>query len=417
MSEMGKIRIGIIGAGLRGYYILKSFKIAEKASAVAEITAIADINSERMENAQQFFGSPLEMFTDYKDMLNSPAIDAVIIVTPDFSHKEISLPSIKSNKHVLVDKPLEISTANALAIYDAAQESDKIVQIGFNLRFDPTLQKVKELIVDGAIGEIRMLDIREFYQGGATFFQRWNRFKKYSGGMFITKGSHDFDVLNWLAQALPRNVMASGGLSEFKPETLKRRVADVNTGDSCPECEAKSVCPGFIDFTKNEFYEIYGESKAIDGNRPYTICKYKSEKDTHDNAVAIVEYDNDIRATMTQCFFTPITTRRLTVIGDRGILDADIDSRKITICQRPSGDVINYDIPEAEGGHGGADPKLLDNFVTEIKTNKCDKRRLAYGVLSVALGEAAERSKDESRIVTIDEVIPENHGIWNILKY
>ena len=86
-------------------------------------------------------------------------------------------------------------------ILEAARRSNKLVYMGFNMRFDPVVQRLKKLVGEGELGTVFNIQSQEFYDGGKTYMARWNQLKKFSGGLFIHKGSHDLDVINWLMTA------------------------------------------------------------------------------------------------------------------------------------------------------------------------------------------------------------------------
>jgi hypothetical protein len=106
-----------------------------------------------------------------------------------------------------------------------------------------------------------------------------------------------------------------------------------------------------------------------------------------------------------ECFITPISDRRYTVIGTKGQAEVSLHDRTIIIRPRWSQETISYAIPEEEGGHGGADPHLIDSFVNAVKGSADNTSTTEHGLLSTVIGEAAEISRREERTVFIKELL------------
>ena len=86
-----------------------------------------------------------------------------------------------------------------------------------NLRHAPVYETLHEMVSDGRLGKVLTIEAGEHYYGGRTFFRRWNRLRRYGGGLWVTKGCHDFDLLNWFAGGSPVRVFATSNLSHYKP--------------------------------------------------------------------------------------------------------------------------------------------------------------------------------------------------------
>ena len=290
----------------------------------------------------------------------------------------------------------------------AAKKSKTAVMMGFNLRHDPTLVKVKEIISRGDLGRVFIIENREFYDGGKTYFARWNGKKKYSGGLWVHKGTHDFDIFNWMNQdGKPLRVAAFAQRSALKKEEIPFKVEPKKpVGPTCAECNYKDICPDFV--TRDT--ELWGKKAQASDKYAKDLCIYTSDADIYDNGVAIVEYDNGVRASHLECFVTSQTDRQYTIIGTKGQLTASLHDRKIEIRPRWVKDVstTTIEIPEVKGGHGGADAGILDRFINVIKGGEEPSSSLIDGTFSVAIGEAAERSWREHRMVEISEVLDVN---------
>lgn len=406
---MEKIRIGIIGAGGRG---ILSFGKIFSGRKDCRLVALADLNPVRMQAARQLLGGTApEMYPNHQEMLKKAAIDVVVVTSPDCFHKEHILAALEAGKHVLTDKPMATKTADCLAIARKARKTSRTVDMGFNLRHDPVCKKIKEIVSSGMLGQVILIDNRDYYDGGRSYMARWNRLYAKSGGLFCHKGSHDFDLLNWLnAGALPVKVSAFAGVNVLKPEglpfPLKR---GEKAGPYCEICQVSYKCKDRLDSMRDylapEGADMFrGKARETDHYHRDT-CIYLSEKDTHDNGIAIVEYDNGVRASHWECFVTPVSTRRFTIVGDRGHLDADLERNRITVHPRWSTDTVDFAIGRQEGGHGGADPSMVEKFVENLRSGNKPCASVRDGTLSVVIAEAAERSRREGRTVFIKELL------------
>jgi predicted dehydrogenase len=278
--------------------------------------------------------------------------------------------------------------------------------MGFNLRHHGVCLKIRELIGEGAIGRLISIDERAYYWGGRTYMSRWNRFYEMSGGLFVHKGSHDFDLMNWYNPGgLPAAVSAFAGVEALREDRLPFELEPGEAiGPTCGACAVAYKCRDRVEQDETAaalFGGAAGEAEAYDRD----TCLFLSEKDTHDNGVAIVEYDNGVRCSYWEVFFTPVSTRRFTIIGDRGHLDADLTERRITLHPRWTKDRVDYTVAPAEGLHGGADPAMVETFLRNLREGRTPAATLYDGTISVAVGEAAERARREGRVVRVEELV------------
>lgn len=408
-KSAGPVRIGIVGIGGRGY---NCFTRLFDAHAEAEVVALADPNHARLKSVAAAVSSSPGVYPDIDSMLAGTPVDGVVIASPDFTHEANTLAAIRQQVPALVDKPLASNTAGCLRIIEAAEASGTAVIVGFNMRHRSHTILVRDIIASGEIGNLMAIENREFYDGGRTYMSRWNRRYEWSGGLWVHKGTHDFDILNWWnAGGKPIRVACFAGLNVFRPENLPFPLdPDKPVGPTCAQCQYFDRCPDRIPKKEPIFREqvIHGpEIAAVDNYHP-DLCMYLSDKDTHDNGIAIVEYDNNVRASHAECFVSNFSNRLYTVIGDRGVLDVDLkDSGHIRFRPRWGDRDQLIKVPAMGGGsHGGADPLLVDTFIKILRGEEDAPRANARdGLKSVAVGEAAELSWREHRMVEIGELV------------
>lgn len=394
------LRIGIIGTGSRG---LHCFGLLFKKREDVKVVALCDPNPVRVRFAAEFLGHAPAVYPTAAAMLAETQLDAAVVTSPDYTHEANAVAALESGVNVLVDKPLATTVKGCRNIIRAAEKGGKVAMVGFNLRHDPTLARLKQIIAAGTLGRVFLIENREFYNGGRTYMARWNRRYEWSGGLWVHKGSHDFDVFNWLLDhAKPAKVSSFAGVNVLNPGGIPFPVAPGKpVGPTCHACAYRATCP---DAAPNDAPEWTGDAYAAD-KYARDLCIYTSDKDTHDNGFAIVEYENGARASHMECFVTPMSDRLYTVVGDRGQAEASLHSRIITVRPRWSRDVMTYQVGEAQGGHGGADPGLVESFVNILRGEASNTTTLEHGLWSTAVGQAAEISRREGRVVTIAELL------------
>ncbi|NLF51592.1 MAG: Gfo/Idh/MocA family oxidoreductase [Leptolinea sp.] len=149
------VGMGLIGAGVWGELHGRTYQNSK----IANFVAVCDLIPERAAALAAKYGAK-RVYTDYNEMLKDPEIDAVAVVTPDFAHKAPVIAAAKAGKHILVEKPMATSLADAMEMKDAAQKSGVILMPDFHNRWNPCFITALESIEDGALGEPKYLYIR-----------------------------------------------------------------------------------------------------------------------------------------------------------------------------------------------------------------------------------------------------------------
>lgn len=367
--DSSQIRIGVIGVSGRGTIAQHLHHPTGRSIVVAG----ADIHEKFLADFKKSFGAAAFVTLDYRKLLARKDIDAVVVTSPDFCHEEHAVAALQAGKHVYCEKPLAITTAGCDHILKAWKKSRKRLMIGFNMRHMSIFNCMKEIVDSGAIGKIRAVWVRHFVgHGGRWYFHDWHANRKTSTSLLLQKASHDFDMIHWITGRYTRRVAAFGSLDFYggsKPNTLE-----------CPACPEKDTCTEYQEWPQHEF------------------CCFRKEVSVEDNSVVMMELEDDIKATYTQCHFTPDYFRNYTFIGTEGRIENMDDSTKV-ICltrnlSKKSKNLSNrtYDIKPAEGGHGGADPVICQDFINMITKGQDPVSTPVAGRMSVAVGCAATES-------------------------
>ena len=146
--EKKVLNVGVIGLGMG-----KAHAEGVTKTEGACLYAVCDINKARADEVAKEL-SVAHVFTDYRDMIADPAIDAVIIASPDQDHRQMILDSLNAGKHILCEKPLALTREDCGAIVEAVKKSDKKFMVGQICRYTPGFKQAKEIIESGAIGEL-----------------------------------------------------------------------------------------------------------------------------------------------------------------------------------------------------------------------------------------------------------------------
>lgn len=404
------LRIGIIGTGGRGVGCFGKLLVPHKDVQLI----LADSNPQRVTEAARELGETVQAYTSIEAMLSEAQLDGVIITSPDYLHADHVIEALESGvRHVIVDKPLATTTDGCKRVIDAMYATGGKVAIGFNLRHIPIIERIKNIIDNGDIGDLMLMENREFYDGGRTYMARWNRRYAWSGGLWIHKGSHDFDIFNWWNPGGdPVRVFASGGLNALREDKLPFALEDGKTvGPNCSNCDYYEQCPDRSDMGQSELFNA--QTAATDGYIK-DLCIFLSDKDVHDNGIALVEYDNNVRMSHLECFVCGFNDRMYTVVGDKGTLMASLENPTHIEFRPRWGETRLIDVPPAvDGSHGGADPLLVENFLASLKGDVSPSSTVRDGIKAVAVGQAAEISWREKRSVEISELVDLSDPIFD----
>lgn len=215
------IRVGVIGVGNRCRAHINVIKgLPER----CRIVAACDIIPERVEGGAKLAGGEgVRTFSRHTDLLAARLCDAVVITTPNYAHKEIAIDALAAGCHVLCEKPMATTPADADAMVAAAEKSRRVFAVGLQFRYAPVYLKVRELLQGGAIGQIKYVWAQEFRGDWHRLYadpeenarKNWRYFQKLSGGTLVEKNCHDFDILSWLIDSKPVRVAATGGTTVY----------------------------------------------------------------------------------------------------------------------------------------------------------------------------------------------------------
>ncbi|OKP83964.1 MULTISPECIES: Gfo/Idh/MocA family protein [Paenibacillus] len=189
-------RIGIIGCG--GIANGKHFPSLSKLKNI-EIVAFCDIVEERAEQAaKQYGGKNAKVYTDYTALLEDGTIDVIHVLTPNESHAEISIAALEAGKHVMCEKPMAKTAADAKRMVEAAERTGKKLTVGYNNRFREDSLYLKKLCEEGQLGHIYYAKAHAIRRRAVPTWGVFLDEEKQGGGPLIDIGTHALDLTLWM---------------------------------------------------------------------------------------------------------------------------------------------------------------------------------------------------------------------------
>jgi len=209
---MKVFNIGIIGYGGFGKFLFNAWNQLDN----VKVTAIADTNAAAMTGTDT-----IKFFVDWREMILSDNIDLVAIVTEPSTHKEIAEACMRAGKHVLIEKPLAISTSDAADIIKIRNQTGVEAAINFIMRFNPLLQAIQSLTKEGVFGKLRRVDVENYAQDEQLPPEHWFWHHDRSGGILIEHAVHFIDLVHFIA---PSKHVRVNGLKHNRNELQEDQI-------------------------------------------------------------------------------------------------------------------------------------------------------------------------------------------------
>ena len=199
------VKVGVVGAGIFGVNHLNAFTQLSYIG-VAELAAVAEINPDRAAWVRESYGCPV--YSDFNEMLEKADIEAVTVVTPDHLHRAVAAAAAEHGKHVLVEKPLDVTVEGCRAIVDAAAKSGVLLQVDFHKRYDPDHIALERRVSAGDLGRVLYGSVymEDTVEIPTRWFPHWA--PSSSPGWFL--GAHFIDLVRWVIKSNGKRAYARG---------------------------------------------------------------------------------------------------------------------------------------------------------------------------------------------------------------
>ena len=401
-------RYAIVGTGVRGVGMWGR-PLVERYSDVLEFVGLCDVNPLRAEAARAQIGVSCPTFTSLDALIDQAKPELLMVTTVDATHEGCIVKALERGVDVLTEKPMVVDEQQCQAVLDAEKRTGRKIVVTFNYRYAPKHQKIKELLLAGAVGKITSVDFSWYLDTthGADYFRRWHRLRSRSGSLWVHKATHHFDLVNWWLDADPVLVSAFGSLQRYGTKGPFRST-------NCRPCPHKSDCKYHWDITKSpNLVKLYVDCEQADGYLR-DGCVFKNDIDIWDTMSASIRYSNNVLMSYSLNTFMPIEGYHLAFNGTKGRLEVrDYERQPWEVAGDSDINVIHnfgkrekIEVPKADSGHGGGDSRLQDLIFKKIDAPEYlrlpDSRA---GAMSCLTGIAARKSVIEKKPVKIADLV------------
>ncbi len=421
-------RYAQVGTGGRAALYYEA--VAGAFRATSELVAFCDVNQSRMDYANRAISSKFEhrpvptySYDRFDEMVKTERPDVVIVTSIDRTHHRYITRAMELGCDVITEKPMTVDEVKCQAIFDAIRQTGRKLRVTFNYRYAPHASKVRELLRDGVIGDIHAVHFEWLLDTvhGADYFRRWHRDKRNSGGLLVHKATHHFDLVNFWIASHPKTVFAFGDLLFYGRENAEKRGVKRFYSRVHDSANAQGD-PFALDLEQSpEMKALYLDAEKDDGYlRDQSV--FGDGISIEDTMAVLVRYANGAMMSYSLVAYSPWEGFRVNLTGTKGRLEVEVversyvslddrslsgstNERRITV--RPLFDKpYAVDWREAEGGHGGGDPVLLnDIFGTPAPDPLNRAASHVDGAWSILTGIAANRAIRTGLPVDVESLV------------
>ncbi len=431
---MTRKRYALVGTGGRAGMFVRA--ITETYPAHCELVGLCDLSQIRMDWYNTTLGqtlglAPIPTYSaaDFDRMIAETQPETVIVTTMDATHHHYIVRAMELGCDVISEKPMTTDAEKACAIFDAIERTGRALRITFNYRYAPAFTKFRELVMQDTIGRPLHVDFSWVLDThhGADYFRRWHREKHNSGGLLVHKATHHFDLVNWWIDSYPKEVFALGDLLFYGKENAEARGETYPykryTGEPAAQDDPFAL---FLD--KNDALRgLYLEAEKDSG--------YLRDRNVFDEPITIEDtmcvtarYRNGALLSYSLVAYSPWEGLKIAITGTKGRIELDIieaveqEKEHKDLNLAASKGAFKYsqiraypqfsapyevEIPPAQGGHGGADPVMLEQIFAPNPPEDPFKRAASHidGAASILLGISANHSLATGQLVRVDDLL------------
>ena len=318
-----RVRLGIIGLGIMGESYVRIYSQHPQ----AEVVAVCSRSAQRVEEMCSRYSVPHGM-TEFRRLLERPDLDAVVVATPDSDHFAPALAALQSGRHVLIEKPMTTSLAEADELLRAARRAGRKIQVAFNHRWLSAYYQTKTLIAAGEIGA----PLAGYARKNDTIFVP-TEYIRWAGettpAWFL--GSHDIDLLRWWLEAEPvearawgrREVLAARGIPTYD---IVQAQVKFSSG-AFVTFESAWVYPNTFPSIVDSFVEVIGQAGHVHLDRKCESLEVSTAKKfSYPKGFLMAEIFGRLRGAFPQC----LEDFLLAIVEDRPPGATGEDGRQVT---------------------------------------------------------------------------------------
>ena len=407
-------KYAIVGTGSRSGMFYEA--IAKTYNKTCEVVGFCDQSETRMRYANkklQELGHkevPMFGYLAFEEMIDKTKPDVVIVTSTDRTHHEYIVRAMEKGCDVITEKPLTIDEKKARIIMDAKERTGRDIRVTFNYRYAPNNTKIRELIMDGVIGDVFSVHFEWLLDTshGADYYRRWHRNKHNSGGLLVHKSTHHFDLVNFWLGTKPETVFAFGELNFYgRHNAEKRGMTEFVTRSHGSHIKDD---PFAIDLAGNEalkamYLDAEGDSGYI---RDRSV--FSDEISIEDTMGVIVKYKSNAILTYSLNSYMPWEGFSVSFNGSKGRIEYKVVEKsyinaggdrkdegalkKRAIMVYPMFDApYQIEVPHAEGGHGGGDAVMLEDIFGSPQPDRFERAAgVEDGIMSILTGVCANKA-------------------------
>lgn len=227
-QDGARIRVAVIGTGGRGCDLIRKLTTIN----AAEIVAVADDYDPHLRNGAKYAGKQAKTFSDYRKMLEQVKPAVVVVAVPLWLHYQVCCDALDSGADVFCEKTMTYTIEEGRKLAAKVNGSKRIFQVGLQRRANPIYKQARAMIETGMLGRITAAKCQwhrnnnwrrpvPVERGSAKWTDlekklNWRLYRKFSQGLMAELGSHQMDVVNWMFNSLPTQVMATGGVDYWR---------------------------------------------------------------------------------------------------------------------------------------------------------------------------------------------------------
>ena len=389
------MKIGVVGFGRRSRGVI--YGPIKEIDPDLRITGIIDPDEKGVrEHLSEQDGKEAVFYKTLDEMVRKAKPDALFIGTRCNLHTNYTIQAAKFDIPLFLEKPVAISMQQALALEKAFEKSRCRVVVSFPLRVSPLCLFARERIEKGAVGEPVHIMSWNYVTYGAVYWEQEYRNYKITQGLFLQKGTHDFDYMTYL---MGSPIVKVGAMATF----MKVFGGKKPSGLVCSKCKETETClesPASRKRNRSGYHEA-------DHPCVYSVDCGSVETGTNEDASsAVVEFASGAHGIYTQVFFSrrDAAARGATVSGYLGTVKFDWYENKLKYIRHhsPFSDTVNTD-PGLS--HFGGDIELAQDFINMVKNPKSRSRApLSAGLASVYACLAAKESLRKGSFAKVRQV-------------
>lgn len=407
-----------LGAGSRGN-VYGNF--AEKFPTLLDIVGVAEpipLRNERYATKHKI--ADTNRFNTWERVFERPKFaDAIIITTPDALHYAPCMKALEMGYDILLEKPIAPTEKECRNILALAKKTGRIVAVCHVLRYAPYFVKMKELIAQGAVGEVISIQhlepIEHMHMSHSYVRGNWHN-SKTTTPIILAKSCHDLDIIKWVINKPAKQISAMGDLKWFRKENAPQD----STARCTDGCAVERTCPysaikmyyeqrqrlGVFDLPDDKTKHpeaIMEKLKTTD----YGRCVYRMDNDQPDHYITNIRFGDNITASFSMEAFTSYAGRRTRIMGSMGDMVGDMTELVITDFRTNKQTKL---VPKAEdvdeyrnSGHGGGDWLLANDFVQAVSQQnpKLLTSTIDESIESHIMAFMAEESRKSNKVMGI----------------